>query len=451
MIYNDIGNYVPYEDEEQLVVCFDWTKEGTPGFPSKTYGNYLGTYQDICNVDNLYEAFKRSARGSKWKYSTQCFNVFLLRNLFKLQQELTTKTYTSSPGVEFVLRERGKTRYVHGSCIKDRVVRHALCDLVLTPALEKYIFYNNAASQKNKGVSFIRKNFVSDLHSFYSRYHDNDGYVLFVDFSKFYDNIQHEKVLNMMKPLIDEGSFCLFGKIIDGFKIDMSFLDEEDIESCMNGIFNSLDYNAMIPRSLRTGESFLRKSCDIGDQVSQIIGIVFPTPIDTYATNVMGCRLYGRYCDDIYAIGRSKDYLQKLAEGIIKEATKLGIHVNKKKTRIVKLSDVYTFLQIKYSLCNNGRVIQRLRSETVTRQKQRMKSYRRIYEGQVITFDEARDAIKSWYGSYEPLLSKDQKEELIILFKELFWMELYNEQEKRKFIEQQKNTGTEFDDFLEDI
>ena len=39
--------------------------------------------------------------------------------------------------------------------MRDRVVRHLLCDDILNPILKPYLIHNNGASQKGKGVSFI--------------------------------------------------------------------------------------------------------------------------------------------------------------------------------------------------------------------------------------------------------------------------------------------------------
>ena len=45
-------------------------------------------------------------------------------------------------------------------------------------------------------------------------------------------------------------------------------MDDEEYKDCMNKLFNSIDYS-MIDNSLFTGEKFMNKHLDIGDQVAQ--------------------------------------------------------------------------------------------------------------------------------------------------------------------------------------
>lgn len=57
--------------------------------------------------------------------------------------------------------------------------------------------------------------------------------------------------------------------------------------------------------------------------------------------------MYDRYMDDFAIMHKDKEYLLETLEGIYKIADSKGIHINKKKTHIVKASSVYTFLQMK--------------------------------------------------------------------------------------------------------
>ena len=63
--------------------------------------------------------------------------------------------------------------------------------MVLLPAVKRKIIYDNGASIKGRGISHSRKQFEVHLHKYYAE-HGNNGYILFGDFTKFYDNIIHE-------------------------------------------------------------------------------------------------------------------------------------------------------------------------------------------------------------------------------------------------------------------
>lgn len=375
---------------------------------------------ELHDMNLLYDAFKASMKGSAWKSEPQRFEADFLSELTILSNELSDKTYVTSKGSEFILNERGKTRYIHGNRIRDRVVRHCLCDNFLAPALLPYLIHNNGASQKGKGTDFARRMFERDLHNYFLEHGTNEGYVAFIDFSKFFDNIDHEKALELIKPKVSEDAHWLLEEVFRNFEIDVSYMNDVEYQNCMSQKFDSITYHNTIPANAKVKERFMRRSVDIGDQVSQDVGIFFPTRIDTYATIVRGCKRYGRYMDDIYIIHEDKDFLQSVINGIGEQAKELGLFINEKKTRIVKLSGNYKYLQFKYSLTENGRVIKRVNPKTVTRERRKLKAYKRLLENEVMKYQEIENCYKSWMGNYARFLSKKQRENITSLYYELF-------------------------------
>ncbi len=380
-------------------------------------------YNRITDMNVLYDAFLSSMKGSAWKEEPQKFEIDFLSEITKLKQELETREYRTLPGSEFTLNERGKVRHIHGGRMRDRVVRHALCDAVLGEALKPYLIYNNSASQKGKGVDFARRMFEKDLHNYWLKHRSNDGYAGFVDFSKFYDNIRHDKVKEMVLPRVDEFSGWLFGQIVDTFRIDVSYMDDEEYAECMDKRFDSVKYYENISEELRTGQKYMAKSADIGDQVSQDIGIFYPVQIDNYAKIVRGVKMYGRYMDDIYIIGETKEYVESVIQGIAEQANSLGIFINERKTRIVKLSQTFKYLQVKYSLLESGKVAKRINSKSVTRERRKLKAYKRLFDKGNIEYGAIEQAYKSWMGSHVPIMSKNQVKNMKQLYRELFGKE----------------------------
>ena len=242
----------------------------------------------VQDMNVLYDGFHKSMNGSDWKEEPQRFERDYLSELSHLQDDLVERTYRTLPGSEFTLNERGHIRHIHGGRMRDRVVRHAICDNILTPAFERYQVYSNGASQKGKGIDFARKRFEKDLHNFYLEHRTNKGYAYFVDFSKFYDNIRHDKVREIMLPRIDPYSGWLFSQILGSFKVDVSYMTDDEYASCLNEKFSSIRYYETVPQEMRTGKKWMEKGVDIGDQVSQNIGVYFPTWIDNYVTIVRG-------------------------------------------------------------------------------------------------------------------------------------------------------------------
>ena len=378
----------------------------------------------ITDMNALYEAYKASMKGSAWKEEPQRFEIDFLSEITRLHQELESRTYKTLEGTEFTLNERGKIRYIHGSRMRDRVVRHALCDEVLTPCLHPYLIYNNGASQKGKGITFARRMFEKDLHNYWLEHETNEGYVGFVDLSKFYDNIQHDKIKEEVYPKIDEFSQWLLGEILSTFEVDVSYMSDEEFYLCMDTKFDSVKYHAEIPKETKTGEKFMKKSVDIGDQVSQDIGVFFPTRLDNYAKIVRGCKRYGRYMDDIYIIGETKEYVESIIEGIQREAEKMGMFINEKKTRVTKLSGTYKYLQVKYSLADTGKVIKRINPQSVTRERKKIIAYKRLLDKGIMSYDDVEKDVRSWMGSFARIMSKQQIKNMKTLYKELFGKEL---------------------------
>ena len=248
------------------------------------------TYQEmICDANNLYKAYLESVKGSKWKESTQKFMLNYLRQIFKLQEELLSMTYKPSLEGTFTLAERGKIRPITSLVPRDRIVRHVLCDEARMPRVEKKLIYDNGASVKGKGISFARKRFETHLRRYFTHYGTNEGYILFGDFRKFYDNVPHAIAKEDLLNLVGHDPYVtwLLNVIFENFEIDVSYMSDEEYTSCMDNVFSKLDYRR-IPKELLTGERFMAKSINIGDQLSQIIGVYYPYRIDNYVKYVPG-------------------------------------------------------------------------------------------------------------------------------------------------------------------
>ena len=358
-------------------------------------------------MDLLYKAFLASMRGSSWKAEPQHFELDILNELTKLSDELTDRTYETSQRRAFITRERGKTRYIHSSRIRDRVVRHALCDNVITPTFQKYLIHNNGASQKGKGLSFAREQFERDLHNYWLEHRSNDGYIVILDFKKFYDNMRHDLIKEIADPKMDEFSAWLFDKIVDSFSVDVSYMTDLEYARCMDDIFDSIAYHKLDPK--RTGEKLMRKSVEIGDQVSQNIGIFFPIRVDNYAKIVRGLKYYGRYMDDIYFLCQTPEEAHDIIRGITKSAEEIGLHINDRKTVIAKLSQTFTYLQIRYTLLPSGKVMKRINPKTVTRERRKLKAYKRLIGAGKISYEDVENAYKSWLGNFYKIMSKRQR------------------------------------------
>ena len=380
----------------------------------------------LWDANVLYAAFRASQKSAPWKPQTHLFEMDFLHQIALLQKELKTRTYRTSPKTEFLIRERGKTRLIQSSRIRDKVVRHAFCDHVLEPELRKKMVYDNYASLKDKGVHMCRNRLKVMLHRFYRQYGTNDGYILLMDYSGYYDNLQHDKVLDAVSKVIgDEYAQWLLRLVLDGFKQDVSWLPDEEIKALDVGRFKALDF-IDIPKRLKTGEKFLRKSLDIGDQCSQILGVYYPTALDQYIKTVRGIKLYARYMDDSYVIAKDKQFLIDLLKDVGKITDAMGIILNDRKVRIVKLSQAFRFLQNSYFLTESGKIVERINPKRITVMRRKLKKLARKMHAGTANFEDINTMFRSWKGRHYRIMSRLQRRNMDNLYNSLF-KEQFNE------------------------
>lgn len=372
------------------------------------------------------QAFNKSKRGSIWKESVQKYEKDLLKNTNKKIKELKSGIYDQKPFNEFLYHDRGKTRTIKAVPIEDRVVLRSLCDNILSPNIGKYLIYDNGASVKNKGISFTRKRLETHLHKYYRKYGSNDGYILLIDFSKFFDNVNHDKLIKEFEQRIEDKEVINFiSKVIETFKIDVSFLDEKEYKFCIQTIFNSLEYYK-INRELLTKEKFMAKSIGIGSQISQISGLLYPTKIDNYCKIVKGIKYYGRYMDDIYIIHNDKNFLKELLKEINEICKEYGIFINEKKTQIIKLSRPFTFLKVRYRFTDSGKIIKKISRDTIAREKKKLKKFKVMLENNEISFKEVNNQYTAWKGNLKNYNSYYVIKNMDNLFNELFIIPFIN-------------------------
>lgn len=384
------------------------TKHDTTSYES------CGYQREIFDGNSLYDSFKRAKQGSDWKPQVQKFEMTYLLELSRIQSDLKNKTYQFLPATNFIINERGKTRCISGEQVPDRIVKHSLCDEILTPNIRKYLIYDNGASLTGRGIDFTRKRLLVHLRKYYAQHQSNDGYILLIDFSKYYDNIRHDILMEQFKAITDnEHALWLLEKILDRSKVDVSYMSDKEYAVCMTTVFNSLVHDK-IDRKLLTGEKFMAKHLNIGDQVAQVAGIAYPMEIDNYIKIVRGIKFYGRYMDDSYVISDSKEKLQEIISEIVTIASRIGITVNTDKTRICKLSDYWRFLQVQYSLTDTGRVIQKINPKRLTCMRRKMKKLVSILPPK-----EFEEWYNSWFRNHYKIMSKKQRENMDTLFQQL--------------------------------
>ncbi len=373
------------------------------------------------NANNLLEGFFKAEKVSKWKYRTQKHRISLLKETYHMQQELRKRLYTQGKGAEFKLCEQGHLRLVKALTIRDTAMQHSLVNTCLQPALLPHMIHDNGASLRGKGISFTRRRFEQHLRWHYQRY-GREGYVLKIDFRKYFDNIDHDVIRRQFGQRVKEPlALWTLDKILQANEIDVSYAPD----GYLNRPFNSLEHEK-VDKALLTGKKTLKRSMGIGSVVSQIAGIYLPTRIDTWCKTVRQVHCYDAYMDDRIIIHPDKEFLRQLLEEIKAIADDLGVFVHIKKTQIIKLSHGFTFLKTKYILTDTGKIIRRIPHDVVVRERRKLKKLANFVARGEMSPQAFRLQYLSWrgdkrrYNAYHTLNNMDN------LYKELI------EQWKRK-------------------
>ena len=325
----------------------------------------LGGYDDIFSYEKLYDAFYLCEKGVRWKCSVQKYEATLPISIYKLYETMHSRKFKPMGFLEFDIHERGKLRHIRALNIAERCIQRSLCDNYLSPLLDPKLIYDNGASICGKGVDFSLRRLKCYLSRYYRKYHTNEGYVLQYDFSSYFDNIDHELLLNQLKPLIpDSDIFSVVQKMI---------------------------------------ECFGDKGLGLGSQVSQIAAIFYPTVIDRHIKETLKISGYVRYMDDGILICHTLDEVTMCKNSLRKLCRNLRIKLNEKKLSVSKLSKTFIFLKKRIFLTDTGRIVMRIGRQSVVQARRRLKKfYKKVIDTENnFTFEHLYQCYKCWIGIAE--------------------------------------------------
>ncbi|MBU0530716.1 MAG: reverse transcriptase/maturase family protein [Nanoarchaeota archaeon] len=280
----------------------------------KTYNNL---YEKICSLENLRKAYKKARKGKSKRHYVIFFESDLQNNLLNLQKELIGLTYHPGPLKTFVIRDP-KTRVISASDFRDRIVHHALCNII-EPIFDKTFIHDSYASRKNKGThkaierfdQFKRK--ITGNGRIVSNSKDNNmvvGYVLKADIKHYFDSVDHEVMLKIIERKIgDKKVLWLIKKILD-------------------------NHNTKTPG----------KGMPIGNLTSQIFANVYLNELDNFVKHKLRIKHYIRYLDDFVIFDRNKEKLQVYKKQIVTFLKTIKLELHSEKSTVIPLHKGINFL-----------------------------------------------------------------------------------------------------------
>ena len=113
----------------------------------KTYNNL---FNKICTFQNLHLAYLKARKCKRYRNDILKFSYNLEENLLKLQEELSNQTYCHGGYRQFIVCD-AKKRCIKAAPFRDRVVHHAVCNII-EPIFNKRFIYDSYACREEKGT-----------------------------------------------------------------------------------------------------------------------------------------------------------------------------------------------------------------------------------------------------------------------------------------------------------
>ncbi len=255
---------------------------------------YKNLYQELCSKENLALAFKKAQKRKSRKPYVIEFNNNLNENLKILREELLSEEYKPKPLRTFVIRDP-KVRKIRKSYFVDRIVHHAICN-ILEPIFEKRFIYDSFANRIGKGTL----NAIKRLDKFklkVSKNNTRNCYVFKADVKHYFDEVNHNILINILRKKInDKRVILLISKVLK----------------------NHSDKIGM----------------PLGNMTSQFFANVYLNELDQFVKNELKAKYYIRYVDDFVILHNDKNILESYKEKInvfLKEKLQLELHSTKSK------------------------------------------------------------------------------------------------------------------------
>ena len=153
-------------------------------------------WKELCSFSNLELAFKRARKHKTLKPYVIEFEADLANNLSLLRTELLLHSYKPKPLKTFILHDP-KTRKISKSDFRDRVIHHALCNII-EPLFEKSFIYDSYANRRGKGTLKVIERFECFKRKV-TRNFTMPAFVLKADVRHYFEEVDHAILLKILQ------------------------------------------------------------------------------------------------------------------------------------------------------------------------------------------------------------------------------------------------------------
>lgn len=326
----------------------------------KRYGDL---WPQVIDFENLLLAARKAQRGKRFRQNVLAFNYNLEQELHQLYQSLKTKTY--QPGKYTVFQVYSpKPRLISAAPYRDRVVHHALCNII-QPIFERTFIFDSYANRTGFGTHRALKRFTHFART--------SRYVLQCDIRKYFPSIDHA----ILKSLIRRKIKCPDTLWLIDTIIDSSNPQEPSIE-----YFPSDDLLTPLQH---------RRGLPIGNLTSQFFANIYLSGFDHFIKETLKAPKYLRYVDDFALFSDDHGYLAESRIALEAYLTTLRLKIHPIKSQLSETRYGATFVGFRIL---PDRI--RVRSDNLRRARYRLKRLQKAYAKDRISFTRLTQSVQSW-------------------------------------------------------
>lgn len=358
---------------------------------------YRNLWQELCSDKNLELAFKKARKHKTLKPYVIEFEEDLVNNLMLLRTELLLHSYKPKMLETFILRDP-KTRKISKSAFRDRVIHHALCNII-EPLFEKRFIYDSYANRKTKGslkalerYDYFKKKVTGNF--------TKPVYVLKADIRHYFDEVDHTVLLQaIQKEIHDPKVLWLIKRILDNYS------------------------------------TAVRKGMPLGNLTSQFFANIYLNELDYFVKQNLKAKYYLRYVDDFVILHPSPTVLQEWKEQIAQFlAEKLSLKLHPDKSKIIEINRGVDFLGFK--VFPHHRILKRKNMRHFLRKLQKMDS---LYQERKITYDEVYDFMEGWCAHAKNANTFNRRQKILASFEAQYPHEISTKEVNRGLSKQKKS------------
>lgn len=322
-------------------------------------------YEQVYDWSNLLLAHRKASKGKRNKEPAARFEYRLEDNLIALQDELAAQTYRPGHYNSFYIHEP-KRRLISAAPFRDRVVHHALCN-VIEPVFERSFILDSYANRRGKGTHR-----ALDRAQYFARRH---RYVLQCDVKQFFPSIDHELLrLALARKIKDRATLWLIDRILESGAGVLS--EEYEMVYFLGDDLFSANRLRGLP---------------IGNLTSQFWANCYLNPFDHFVKRELRCAAYLRYVDDFLLFDDDKARLWDWRQAIIERLARIRLTIHETCVQVRPCTEGIPFLG--FVIYPHKRRLKRRKGVAYGR---KLRGLARQYAQGQVTLDQVTASARGW-------------------------------------------------------